>query len=530
MYSVPGASDEKPNILFIQADQLTPFALPFYGHSLVKTPHLDKLAKEGVIFDSAYCNSPLCAPSRFSMLSGQLASRIGAYDNAAEFSSCIPTFAHYLRDLGYYTCLAGKMHFVGPDQLHGFEERLTTDIYPADFGWTPDWENSERPSWYHNMLSVVQAGTCEVTNQLDFDEEVAFHANRKISEIARNQNTTNNRRPFFMVVSFTHPHDPYAIPAKYWDLYKHEEIDLPAVPTIPVEQLDPHSKRVYDVCAMGEYAQTDDRVKNARHAYYGSISYVDEKVGQLLRTLETHGLRENTLVVFTSDHGDMLGERGMWYKMSFFEPASRVPLLFHYPKQFQPHRVSDHVSLVDLLPTLVELVAPGHVAEFVDAPAGHSLVPLLSGHKSTERTVVAELLSEGAIAPQVMIRRGVYKYIFSASDPEQLFDLEKDPHELVNLAEDLDYAEVKESFKQTVMHGWNIPKLHQEVLASQRRRRLIDRALNTGKKDLWDFQPHDDATQKYMRNHLDLNVLERAARFPSPVIPHPDGATSISKA
>jgi choline-sulfatase len=172
---------EHPNILFIMADQLTAPALPFYGHPLVKTPHLTALANDGVVFENAYCNSPLCAPSRFSMMTGQLPSRIGAYDNAAYFPGDIPTMAHYLRERGYHTCLSGKMHFVGADQLHGFEERLTTDIYPSDFGWTPDWENfAERPSWYHNMLSVVQAGLCTTSNQLDFDEEVAFHAVRKI--------------------------------------------------------------------------------------------------------------------------------------------------------------------------------------------------------------------------------------------------------------------------------------------------------------------------------------------------------------
>ena len=165
---------KQPNFLFIMADQMAAPALPFYGHPVVQTPHLSRLAKNGVVFDNAYCNSPLCAPSRFSMLTGQLPSRIGAYDNAAYFPTQVPTFAHYLRDLGYHTCLCGKMHMVGPDQLHGFEERLTTDIYPADFGWTPDWENFEnRPSWYHNMLSVVQAGMCQTSNQIEFDEDVA---------------------------------------------------------------------------------------------------------------------------------------------------------------------------------------------------------------------------------------------------------------------------------------------------------------------------------------------------------------------
>lgn len=174
-------NQEQLNFLFIMADQMTARALSFYGNPIVKTPNLSRLAKEGVVFENAYCNSPLCAPSRFSMLSGQLPSAIGAYDNAANFAADIPTIAHYLRNLGYFTCLSGKMHFVGADQQHGFEERLTTDIYPGDYGWVPDWENFEvRPTWYHNLLSVVQAGQCEVSNQLDFDEEVAFTSPRPV--------------------------------------------------------------------------------------------------------------------------------------------------------------------------------------------------------------------------------------------------------------------------------------------------------------------------------------------------------------
>ena len=153
-------SKRAPNIVLIMADQLAPQFTGAYGHPLVKTPHIDALAARGMRYDAAYCNSPLCAPSRFSFMSGQLISRIAAYDNASEFPASIPTFAHYLRLMGYRTCLSGKMHFVGPDQLHGFEERLTTDVYPADFGWVPNWHGPDEriDLWYHNMLAVKQAG------------------------------------------------------------------------------------------------------------------------------------------------------------------------------------------------------------------------------------------------------------------------------------------------------------------------------------------------------------------------------------
>jgi choline-sulfatase len=516
-------SASRPNFLIVMADQMAGPALPCYGHPVVQAPSLVHLAQTGVVFHSAYCSSPLCAPSRASLMTGQLPSRIGAYDNAAEFPPSTPTFGHYLRRMGYDTCLCGKMHFVGPDQLHGFEERLTTDIYPADFGWTPDWEQPEqRPSWYHNMLSIVQAGTCQTSNQLDFDEGVGFQAVRKIYELAR----AADERPFCLVVSFTHPHDPFAMTQEYWDRYDPAEIDLPAVPPIPFDQMDPHSQRLYHVCDLGRYRQTEERVRNARRAYYAAISFVDDKVGQLLRALEATGLGDNTIVLFTSDHGEMLGERGLWYKMNFFEWSARVPLIVHAPGRFSPHRVDQPVSLMDILPTLVHIAGgdPDGVA-LADRVDGHSLVPLLLG-KGEDRSaaVPGEILCEGAIAPCFMLRRGGYKYIFSEPDPEQLYDLERDPLELQNLAGLPEYESLRGEFHEEVRARWDPQAIRQAVIASQRRRRLTAQALAMGTRTPWDFQPHRDASQQYMRNHMELDDLERRARFPTPEIPPPDSS------
>src|SRR5439155_11535325 len=285
----------KPNFLILMADQLTPGALPAYGNAVARTPNLDSLAADGITFRSAYCNSPLCAPSRFSFMTGRLPSAIGAYDNAAELSAELPTWAHYLRLEGYRTCLSGKMHFVGPDQLHGLEERLTTDIYPADFGWTPDWRlQQERIDWwYHNMTSVLQPGIAEITNQLEFDDEAAFLATRKLYDYARYDSDT----PFCLMASFTHPHDPYAARGKYWNLYRDDEIDPPSIPAIANEELDPHSRRLYEMSAMDDYVVTEKDVRAARHGYYANISYVDDLIGKLLATLKSTGQLENTIVV-----------------------------------------------------------------------------------------------------------------------------------------------------------------------------------------------------------------------------------------
>lgn len=512
---------EKPNILVIMTDQLAAPALTAYGNSVVKAPNIQTMAEKGVVFDNAYCNSPLCAPSRASMLTGRLPSEIGAYDNFADFPSSIPTFLHYLRLSGYRTCLSGKMHMVGTDQLHGFEERLTTDIYPADFGWASDWERpvSRRFSWYHNMLSVVQAGPCHRTNQIDFDEEAAFHAVQWLYDVAREPQTS----PFCMLVSFTHPHDPYAITHEYWDRYRQDEIDMPKVPPIPMSEQDPHSQRLAQVCAMDQYELTRERITNARRAYYGSISFIDDKIGTILKVLDNTGLKDNTIIILASDHGDMLGERGMWYKMSFFEWSARIPLIVYAPGSFSPGRVIDNVSLVDLFPTLVNIAESDVGADLVASLSGQSLLPYLQGEPAAgPDTVLGEYLAEGALAPYLMIKRGKYKFIWSEPDPDQLFDLEEDPDELNNLCNLEVYRPLAKEFRAEIAQRWDTAGLKEKIIASQRSRRLIYDAQMTGRPTPWDYQPHKEASSSYMRNTIKLDDLERRARFPLPAVPPTD--------
>ncbi|SEO65187.1 choline-sulfatase [Duganella sp. CF517] len=502
----------QPNILILMADQLTARALAAYGNPVTSTPHIDALAAAGVVFDSAYCNSPLCAPARYALMTGTLPSANGGYDNAAALSSDAVTFAHYLRHAGYRTILSGKMHFCGADQLHGFEERLTTDIYPADFGWTPDWTQPDvRPDWYHNMSSVTDAGHCARSNQLDFDDEVVFAARQKLFDLARDP----DRRPFCMTVAMTHPHDPYAICSPYWEQYSDDEIDMPRVPEAPAGD-DPHSRRLRAVIGLDQTPVTPAQTRRARRAYYGAISYVDEQIGVLLRALRESGQADDTVIIVTSDHGDMLGERGLWYKMNFFEPASRVPLIVHAPPRFQPHRVAESVSLVDLLPTLLDLAHAGATppagAAFPLDIAGRSLLPHLTrrgGHDG----VAAEYLAEGALAPIVMLRQGAWKFIHSPADPDQLYHLGDDPDELHNLASDPASADVLARFRADTARRWDLPALHRQVLASQARRRFIGAANALGAHHAWDYEPPRDASKRYIRNHLDLDALEARARL-----------------
>ncbi len=348
--SAPGGRSPRPNILVVMFDQVAPTALGAYGNPIVKTPTIDALARNGVVFDAAYSNSPLCTPARYCMMSGQLPSATHGYDNAAYLPSTVPTFAHHARASGYRTVLDGKMHFVGPDQLHGFEERRTTDVYPADFGWTPNWlQPDERIDWwFHTMDSVTQAGVAEVTSQLLFDDEVGHQGVRALHDLARDP----DERPWLLVVSFTHPHDPYVTRGRYWDLYEGESIPLPTVQAGDVP-LDPHTERLRKVSAMDEVHVTDDDVRRARRAYYGNISYLDEWTHRLLATLDALGKAEDTVVVVLADHGDMLGERGLWYKDELLRgfgprtadraPADTVPAAACGGTRLPGRRVADVV-------------------------------------------------------------------------------------------------------------------------------------------------------------------------------------------
>jgi choline-sulfatase len=502
-----------PNILLVMVDQLAASWLPAYGHGVVQAPHLTALAREGVVFDAAYCASPLCAPSRASLLTGRLPSRTRVYDNAAEMRASLPTVTHALRTAGYATALAGKMHFVGPDQLHGFEERLTPDVYPAGMDWTPDWRAplGERLPWYHTMDSVLHPGVSAASMQVDYDDEVCFHAVRALYDHAR----TRPREPFFLVASFTSPHDPWELPPRYWDRYEAAAIPLPAVPAIPLEAADPHSARLRAMCGTDAAVLDDEQIRRARHAYFAAISYVDERIGEVLAALSASGLADDTVVVFTADHGEMLGERGLWFKMAFFEDSARVPLIVRAPADIAADgtRVAAPVSLLDLAPTLLDLAGVPEDAEARAGLDGVTLAPVLRETAARSGPVVAEYLAEGVTAPMVMVRDGALKYVRCPGDPDQLFDLDADPRERRNLAGSHPRAD---ALRAEADRRWALAALEREVLDSQRERRVVVPALDRGRHEAWDYVPRADGAMRYVRSKADLYDLQRRARLDVP--------------
>lgn len=496
-----------PNILIFMVDQLNGTLFPDGPAEWLHAPNLKKLAAQSVRFQNSYTASPLCAPGRASFMSGQLPQNTRVYDNAAEFCSDIPTYAHHLRRAGYQTCLSGKMHFVGPDQMHGFEERLTTDIYPADFGWTPDYRKpGERIDWwYHNMGSVTGAGVAEISNQMEYDDEVAYNATRKVYDLARG----NDDRPWCLTVSFTHPHDPYVARQKYWDLYEDCEHLLPEIPAMKYEDHDPHSQRIFDANDWRSFDIQEEDIKKSRRAYFANISYLDDKIGEVMEALES--TNQEAVIVFVSDHGDMLGERGLWFKMCFYEGSARVPMMMKLP-DVEPRLVKEAVSNIDVTPTLCD-IAGVSMDEVMPWTQGESLLPYAKGTIRTS-VVAMEYAAEASYAPLVSLRKGQWKFNKCLLDPEQLFDLDADPHELNNLAQSANHKDVLLEFQKLADARWDLEQYDQSVRHSQARRWIVYEALRNGNYYPWDYQPLQKASERYMRNHMDLNEVEDRQRYP----------------
>lgn len=505
-FTVAKTNSNRTNILVVQADQLAAAALSLHG-GIAKTPNLDGLAAAGTAFDNFYCNYPLCGPSRGSMLTGRLASQVGVFDNAAELPASEPTMAHFLRLAGYRTCLSGKMHYIGPDQLHGFEDRLTAEIYPADFAWLPDW-NTGRRGFEPMRNTIENGGVCAWNMQIAFDEEATHKAIGKLFDYARCPGD-----PFFMFVSLSHPHHPYLIQPEYWEMYSDDEIPAPKIGSIDPGQLDPHSRRCREMIGLLDTQVSERHAHSARRGYFGAISYFDAKLGQILSALEAAGLKENTAVFVTADHGEMLGERGLWGKDCFFEWATRVPLVCRVPGIQHAAHVKQPASLVDLLPTFADLAGISSEAQEYGL-LGSSLLDVASGApENLHAEVYGEYAADATRETVAMIRTGNFKYVTSSSDPDMLFDLENDPYELKDIVGSENHRSLVQRLRQRSREIWDFGQLDRKIRASQIKRRLVSEALKRGRKVIWDFVPNPDYSDLYVRSANSHEVIDRKVRI-----------------
>ena len=289
------------------------------------------------------------------------------------------------------------------------------------------------------------------------------------------------------------------------------------MPFIPFEDRDPWSQRYYHLIRQDEHDVSDDIIRTARRAYYGMISYVDDQVGKLMTALQETGLADNTVVIFTADHGDMMGERGMWFKFNPYEWSVRVPLIVSSPSGVKNHVEERGVSLVDLLPTFVDLATDGNPPEMIDPIDGHSLVGLTHNNDSEwQDDVMMEFTGEGIYSPCFMLRKDGFKFVFCEDDPGMLFDLENDPKELRNLCGDADYAGIEADMLKAIQDRWDSDSIKKDIIKSQIRRRYIQSVLLKGVRSPWDYQPYRDTSKEFVRSSKDTNttMTKGLARFP----------------
>ncbi|MFH1762372.1 MAG: sulfatase-like hydrolase/transferase [bacterium] len=438
----------KPNIIVIMSDQHSKHLLGCYGNKIVRTPNLDKMAKQGMRFTGAYCPAPICVPSRMSFMTSRTPSSNAVYNNTHILHSGIPTWAHHLSAAEYETALIGRMHFVGPDQYHGFEKRFIGEIRTCS-AKVPKIAQSQ----WRQGAEITGTGSDETQW---YDALVRDAACRYIEEKG---NKSPDSRPFAAVVGLMMPHSPFIGPKDlfdhYYDKMEVPEFDHKALP--PTIQLHRKAHRFSDKPLSHE------QILRARAAYYARCEVVDRTVGKILETLDKTGLTENTMIVYTSDHGEMIGQRGLWFKNSFYEGSAGIPLIVSMPGIVK-HNVSSNTicNLMDLGPTFCELAGAPEIIK----NNGTSLLRTLKGEEDKNRRdytfceMVNERMNPGL--PMRMIRSGKWKlwYYGSAENlPPALFNMEADPDETNDLCQDPQYGEIRKQLLKKLLDDWNPDKI-----------------------------------------------------------------------
>lgn len=474
---------DRPNILLIMSDQHGPMFSHTYGHPLVRTPNMDRLAQQGATFDAAYCNAPLCIPSRLSFMTGKYVSQCKGWDNATPLPSDSLTWPYLLRSAGYEAILSGKMHFIGPDSLHGFTEQLAYDPH-GGAGNDPETAKALHlsPGGRHAIYpwrdglptkSSPWEGIFEAAPgrapMIEADDAIEAAALEYLRDPSRKD------RPFALCVGFVAPHDPFIVPEPYFSMYYPDNTDLPNNPPGHLDNLPPAAQR--QIRNLGFHGYTDDQIRKARAVYYGLVTYLDDKIGRLLDTLEAQGLVDNTLVIYASDHGDSLGEHGLWRKMNFYEQAVRIPLQMSWPGVIPGGlRIPSVVSLVDLTATILDVagVLPGDLPVDLE---GQSLMPLARGETvEWKDEAFAEHFAHGTDRARAMVRRGNWKLCYSHGEPVELelYNLDEDPGEFTNLADESRYREIQDNLLARIMELWGDPdRLTREVVLAQEARQMI---------------------------------------------------------
>ncbi|MEL6521885.1 MAG: sulfatase-like hydrolase/transferase [Pseudomonadota bacterium] len=408
------------NVLFILSDEHARDISGCYGNQIVQTPNIDALSARGVTFENAYCNSPICVPSRASLATGEYPHRTRYWDNAQPYDGRVPTWHHHLRGAGHEVVSIGKLHYRSPDDDAGFSE-IHHPIYVPDgqgdvIGLLR--KNGRPRKAASAMADKVGRG---MSGYSEFDDRVAGAAEKWLS----NQAGTSDK-PWILFVSFVLPHFPLIAPEPFFDMYDGVPIPMP-------DQYSPDERPVHSgVDAYRKSFNYDDyfdepKVRTALQAYYGMCSFMDHNVGRVLSALSAAGLADDTVVIYASDHGESLGNRGLWGKSVFYEDSAAVPMILAGPGVAKGRRCKTPTSLVDIYPTIIQS-AGGQLDERERRLPGSDLRDIAQ-RSDQERVVFSEYHAAGSTTGGFMVRKGDWKLVYYVGHPPQLFDLASDPRE-----------------------------------------------------------------------------------------------------
>jgi len=419
------------NLLVLMSDEHNPRALGAAGHPLARTPHLDRLAARGTRFTAAYCTSPICVPSRAGFATGRYQHEIGYWDNADPYDGAVPSWHHLLRARGHRVVSIGKLHFRGlPGDDHGFTQELLAMHVLDGIGDVKGLvrENIPRRNGYDKLAKLAGPGESPYTR---YDRDISARAQTWLREEGRQR----RERPWALFVSFVCPHFPLTAPREFYDLYPAARIPLPKQ-YLERERPDHPYLRNYAACVGYDlgFGGDHDKVRRAIAGYLGLVSFMDDNLGKVLAALEESGLAGETRVVYTSDHGDNVGARGLWGKSTMYEESAGVPLMIAGPGVASGTTCTVPVSHIDLFPFFLECAG-------CPAPTGayHGVSPLaLAAPRAAERGVISEYHAIGSTGGITMLRKGRWKYVHCVGYRPQLFDLETDPEELLDRAGDPD--------------------------------------------------------------------------------------------
>jgi uncharacterized sulfatase len=459
--SLPAVAAEKMNVLFIVSDDLTNNTLGCYGSPHGKSPNIDKLAAKGVRFDRAYCQFPLCNPSRASFLTGLRPDQLKVYENTTQLRKTVPdaqSLPQTFRKAGYFVARVGKLYHYGvPAQIgtDGLDDPPSWEKTVNPRGFDKDDEDANRIF----TLSPMGKGSGRFGGTLSWLASAGKDEEQTDGKIAREVGKLLEEKkgqPFFLACGFFRPHTPYVAPKKYFEMYPPEKFELPKV---PAGHMAAGPAPAFGSAKKEQEKLTDDLRRQALQAYHASTTFMDAQVGHVLDTLDKHNLADKTIVVFISDHGYHLGEHGLWQKMSLFENSARVPLIVYDPRAKANGKVSKRtVELVDLHPTLADLCG-------LDAPAvltGRSVKPLLDDPAAAWDKPAFTQVSRGTptgtgeVRPKAQpwfmgysVRADRFRYTEwdEGKKGAQLFDYETDPNELTNLAADPKFADTVKDLK-----------------------------------------------------------------------------------